>query len=117
MPITTCVFLGSHQSLQECTLSAAVSPTNEHEIRWVGAFHQPQVAEVLDPKVYDPHSFSHLPNHRIAELAAFHFFRAFHLPCEIVGYGLGVDGAVHALEDEVGGFDPAEVTQHHFAAE
>src|SRR5882724_5055907 len=60
---------------------------------------------------------SHLRNHRITELAALHFLCAFHLAGEVVRDGLGIDGAVHALEDEIGGFGPAEVAQHHFAAE
>ena len=58
---------------------------------------------------------SHLLNHRIPKLAALHFLGAFHLSGEVLGDVLGVDGAVHALEDAVGGFDPAEVAQHHFA--
>ena len=40
-----------------------------------------------------------------------------HLAFEVVGDGLGADGAVHALDDEVGGVVPAEVAEHHFAGE
>jgi hypothetical protein len=60
---------------------------------------------------------SHLLYHCVAELGALHFLRAFHQAGEVVGDGLGVDGAVHAFDDEVGGFGPAHVAQHHLAAE
>jgi hypothetical protein len=42
---------------------------------------------------------------------------AFHLAGEVVGDGLAADGAVEALDDEVGGLDPAHVAEHHLAAE
>jgi hypothetical protein len=40
-----------------------------------------------------------------------------HQALEIVRDGFGLDGAVHALDDEVGGLGPAHVAEHHFAAE
>src|SRR5437773_397280 len=57
-------------------------------------------------------SASHLLDHRSRELAALDFLGAFHEPCEVVGHGSCADGAVHALDDEVGGFGPAHVAEH-----
>ena len=59
----------------------------------------------------------HVGDDVVAELRALDFGRAFHLAGEIVGDSLGADGAVEALEDQVGGFGPAHVTEHHFAGE
>src|SRR2546430_2550483 len=57
----------------------------------------------------------HLTDHRRREFAALHFLRAFHEAGEIVGHHLAADGAVHALDDPVGGLGPAEVAEHHLA--
>jgi len=60
---------------------------------------------------------SHRLDDGIAEGGAFDFGGAFHLAGEVVGDGLCTDGAVHALDDEVGGLGPAEVAEHHFAGQ
>lgn len=53
----------------------------------------------------------------VAELGAFDFGSAFHEAGEVVGDSLGGDGAVETFDDEVGGFAPAHVAEHHFAGE
>ena len=53
----------------------------------------------------------------IAELAALHLLRSFHQAGEVVGDGLVADGAVHALDDQVGRLGPAQVAEHHLARE
>ena len=53
----------------------------------------------------------------VAELRAFDFGGAFHQAGKIVGDSFGGDSAVQAFDDEVGGFAPAHVAQHHFAAQ
>ena len=40
-----------------------------------------------------------------------------HEAFEVVSDCLGTDCAVHALDDEVGGFGPAHEAEHHFAGE
>ncbi|MCK7526755.1 MAG: hypothetical protein MZV64_58740 [Ignavibacteriales bacterium] len=40
-----------------------------------------------------------------------------HQAGEVVGDGLRGDGAFHALDDQVGGFGPAHVAEHHLAGE
>lgn len=54
-------------------------------------------------------------NHFISKLTALDLFGAFHLSGEIVGDGFGADGFVEAFDDEVGGFLPAHVFEHHVA--
>ena len=51
------------------------------------------------------------------ELAGFDFGGAGHQALEVVGDFLLLDGALHALFDQVGGFVPAEVAEHHDAGE
>ena len=53
----------------------------------------------------------------VAELRALDLGRAFHQAREIVGDALAADGAVQAFQDQVGGFRPAHVAEHHFAGE
>ena len=53
----------------------------------------------------------------IRKLGAFSECGPFHLAFEVVGDGFGCDGAVDSLDDEVGGFVPAHVAEHHFAGE
>ena len=48
---------------------------------------------------------------------ALDFRRAFHLAREIVGDPLAADRAVQAFEDQVRRFRPAQVAEHHFAAQ
>src|SRR5262249_11170567 len=45
------------------------------------------------------------------------FLRPLHEAGEVVGHGLGGDGAVHALYDQIRGLDPAEGAGHHLARE
>ncbi len=53
----------------------------------------------------------------VAEGGTADLLGAFHLAGEIVGHFLAGDGAVETLEDQVGGFVPAQVAEHHFAGE
>jgi hypothetical protein len=53
----------------------------------------------------------------LAKLRALAQGSTFHEPVEVVGDGFGGDGALDALDDEVGGFGPAHVAEHHFAGE
>ena len=46
---------------------------------------------------------SHVLDHLAGELAALHLPRAGHEAFEVVGDGLGVDGLLQALDDQVGG--------------
>ncbi|QDU70419.1 hypothetical protein Pan265_02460 [Mucisphaera calidilacus] len=57
----------------------------------------------------------HMFDDGVAEFGALEECGAVHESFEVVGDGLGGDGAVHALDDEVGGFVPAEVSEHHLA--
>lgn len=36
---------------------------------------------------------------------------------EVVGHGFVADGAVDALDDQIRGFGPAHVSQHHLAGQ
>src|SRR5579872_2971854 len=60
---------------------------------------------------------SHLRNHRVGKLAALHFLGPVHQPGEIIGHRLGADRSIHPLDDQVGGFGPAQITEHHLARE
>lgn len=51
----------------------------------------------------------------IGELGAFSECCAVHLAFEVVGDGFVADGAVDSLDDEVGGFVPGHVAEHHFS--
>ena len=53
----------------------------------------------------------------VAELGALAEGAAGHEAFEVVGDGLGGDGALDALDDQVGGFVPAEVAEHELARE
>lgn len=50
----------------------------------------------------------------VSEFGALTEGGAFHLAFEVVGDGFVADGAVDSLDDEVGGFVPAHVAEHHF---
>lgn len=56
-------------------------------------------------------------NDVVGELGAFAEGCAVHLAFEVVGDCSGSDGAVDSLDDEVGGFVPAHVAEHHFAGQ
>src|SRR5262245_44418415 len=60
---------------------------------------------------------SHLGNNRVPEVRRRQLGRAFHEPREVVRDALGGNRAVHALDDEISRFDPAEVAEHHLARE
>ena len=59
----------------------------------------------------------HMRNHIIPKFRALAEGGAFHLSFEVVRDCLGGDCAVHALDDEVGGFGPAHEAEHQFAGE
>ena len=58
-----------------------------------------------------------MANDVICELGAFAEGGSVHLAFEVIGDGLGSDGAVDALDDQVGSLVPAEVAEHHLAGE
>ena len=62
-------------------------------------------------------SSCHVLDHLARELAALDLLRALHQPGEVVGDGLGADRLLQALDDQVGGFLPAHVLEHHHAGE
>src|SRR4029077_16985361 len=47
----------------------------------------------------------------------FYFGGAFHQALEVVGYFFLFDGALQALLDQIGGFAPSEMAEHHDARE
>ena len=53
----------------------------------------------------------------VAELGTFDLCSTFHLAGEIISHAFGTDRAIQTFDDEISGFRPAEVTQHHFAGE
>ena len=63
------------------------------------------------------HARTHALDHRVAELGARHLGGALHQAGEVVGHDLVADGGFHRLDDEVGGFLPAQVAQHHLGRE
>src|SRR5688572_16219547 len=58
---------------------------------------------------------SHVSYHRIPELRALYFLRAFHLSSEIVGHRLRRDRAVHPFDDQISRLRPSHVAEHHLA--
>src|SRR5690349_8198689 len=65
---------------------------------------------------------SEVPDDGVAKLRALHLFHALlalrrHQAREVVGDRLRGDGAVHALDDQVGDLVPAQVPEHHLAGE
>src|SRR3954453_20390219 len=59
----------------------------------------------------------HVLDNGVGELRRLQFRGAFHQAGEVVGDALAGDGAVHALDDQIRGFDPAHVPQHHLAGQ
>ena len=51
------------------------------------------------------------------ELGALELGRTFHQASEVIGHVFRTDGTVEAFDDEVCGFVPAHVAEHHFAGE
>src|SRR6185437_10396647 len=64
-----------------------------------------------------PSSQLHVLNDRIAELRGLQLGRPFHLPGEIVGDLLLLNRLLEAGFDQLGGFRPAEIPEHHHARE
>jgi len=62
-------------------------------------------------------SWSHPFDHGRSECGALHFLRAFHLAGEVVCDHLVSNRLVQRLDDQVGGFRPAHVTQHHLTGQ
>src|SRR3981081_488024 len=63
------------------------------------------------------HCDAHVVDHASGKLAGFHFGGAFHQALEVVGYFLLLDGALQALLDQIGGFGPSQMAEHHHARE
>src|ERR1017187_1684074 len=63
------------------------------------------------------HAGAHIFDHGAGEFAGLHFGGAGHQALEVVGHFLLLDGALHALLDQVGGFVPAEMAEHHDAGQ
>src|SRR6202163_2961787 len=61
------------------------------------------------------HRYSHVLDHARGKLACFYFSGAFHQALEIVGYFFLLDGTLQALFDQIGGFGPSEMAEHHDA--
>src|ERR1051325_5310383 len=59
----------------------------------------------------------HVGNDVIAELRALDLRRAFHQTREVVGHALGRDRAVEAFENQIRGFHPVHVAEHHLTAQ
>src|SRR5262249_43773227 len=60
-------------------------------------------------------SLVHVGNYSVAKTGTAYEFRAVHQPFEIIGYRLVSDRSLESFDDEIGGFLPAHVTQHHLA--
>ena len=56
-------------------------------------------------------------DHVVAELGTLNFCGTFHESRKIVSDTFGGDSSVQTFENEIGGFHPPHVTQHHFAAQ
>ena len=76
--------------------------------------HRPKWAALfllrIDPSL-------HVFDHGLTEFTAFKQGGLFHEAFEVVGDSFLSNGSVHALDDKIGGFGPAEVAEHHFAGE
>src|SRR5665213_3462917 len=84
-------------------------------LKWCGAVVFRRMDLVWN--TYRAGTSSHVLDHLIGKLAALDLFRPFHLPGEIVGDGLGGNGAFQSLDDELGHCVPAHVFEHHDAGE
>src|ERR1700674_1041456 len=63
------------------------------------------------------HCNAHILDHARGKLAGFYFGGAFHQALEIVGHFFLFDGALQALLDQIGGFGPSEMAEHHDAGQ
>ena len=60
---------------------------------------------------------SHVRDQVVSEFGALDLGCAIHLAGEIVGDALAGNRAIESFQNEIGGFNPAEVSQHHLAGE
>lgn len=74
-------------------------------------------AAVLDLLAQGRALFAHLGDEQIAELAGRDFGGAVHLAGEVVGHNLLVKGLFVSLGDHIRRFLPADMFEHHHAAE
>ena len=65
------------------------------------------------PLLLNPPTGLHVRDNRVAKLATFQQFSAFHQTFEVIGHGLGGDSAFHAFDDQVCGFEPLHVAQQY----
>src|ERR1700687_2772790 len=63
------------------------------------------------------HGDAHVVDHARGKLAGFHLGGAFHQALEIVSYFSLFDGALQALLDQIGGFGPSKMAEHHNAGQ
>src|SRR5437667_9125445 len=63
------------------------------------------------------HRYSHILDHASGKLTSFHFGSTFHQALEVVGYFFLLDSALQALLDQIGGFRPSEIAEHHDAGQ
>src|SRR5690242_9385891 len=56
-------------------------------------------------------------NDIVAELRALDLGRSVHLTREVVGHALRSNSAIQTFDDQVRNFGPAQVAEHHFAAQ
>jgi hypothetical protein len=59
----------------------------------------------------------HMLYNIVAKLRAFNFGRPIHQAGEVISNSFARDGLIQSLDDQVGGFCPAKVPQHHFPRE
>ena len=60
-------------------------------------------------------SIIHMANDSIPKFRTAHLDSILHQAGKIIGHRASRDGADNALEDEIGGFVPAQITEHHLA--
>lgn len=65
------------------------------------------------PLLLNPPTGLHVRDNRVAKLATFQQFSAFHQTFKVIGHGLGGDSAFHAFDDQVCGFEPLHVAQQY----
>src|SRR5262249_24325134 len=58
---------------------------------------------------------SHMLDHIITELRALDLRCAFHQPREVIRDSFAFDCAAQSFKNQIGGFRPAHVPEHHFA--
>ncbi|VUC84817.1 Uncharacterised protein [Raoultella terrigena] len=63
------------------------------------------------PFLSNPETGLHVRDDRVAKLATFQQFSAFHQTFKVIGHGLSGDCAFGAFNDQVCGFEPLQVAQ------